>query len=144
VVRWSLAAGAAALAVVLFVVLRPGGDDEEQTTTARRVTSVVPPAPARTQRAESRRPQITQVGIVVRGGSVVGGVRRATVEKGRRVVIAVTSSVSDEVHLHGYDRSVRVAPGRPARLAFRATLVGVFEVELEERGLQIAEIEVRP
>jgi hypothetical protein len=93
---------------------------------------------------ESRRPQITQVGIVVRGGEAIGGVRHVTVEKGRRVVIAVTASVSDEVHLHGYDRSVRVAPGRPARLAFTAMLAGVFEVELEERSLQIAEIEVRP
>jgi hypothetical protein len=37
-----------------------------------------------------------------------------------------------------------VAPGRPARLAFRATIVGTVEVELEERGVPLATITVQP
>jgi hypothetical protein len=52
--------------------------------------------------------------------------------------------VSDHVHLHGYDIVRDVAPGRPAVIRFRATTAGRFEVELEDRGLQIAELEVRP
>jgi hypothetical protein len=48
------------------------------------------------------------------------------------------------VHLHGYDVMVDVAPGKPARLRFKATIPGRFEVELEDRGLHIAELEVRP
>ena len=37
-----------------------------------------------------------------------------------------------------------VAPGAPAVIAFKATIPGQFEAELESRGLQIAEISVTP
>jgi hypothetical protein len=60
------------------------------------------------------------------------------------VAIVVGSDVADEVHLHGYDKMIDVAPGKPARLAFVASIPGRFEVELEDRGLQVADIEVRP
>jgi hypothetical protein len=87
---------------------------------------------------------VTTVRIVVRGGEVVGGLKRATIEQGKKVTIVVGSDVADHVHLHGYDRSADVAPGKQARLAFVASIPGRFEVELEDRGLQIADLEVRP
>jgi uncharacterized cupredoxin-like copper-binding protein len=87
---------------------------------------------------------VTTVRIVVRGGEVRGGIQRATVDQGKQVAIVVGSDVADEVHLHGYDKMVDVAPGKPARLVFVASIPGRFEVELEDRGLQIADIEVRP
>jgi hypothetical protein len=37
-----------------------------------------------------------------------------------------------------------VAPGAPARLRFRARTPGVIEIELEDRHLLLAELEVRP
>ena len=69
---------------------------------------------------------------------------RATVEQGEKVAIVVGSDVADHVHLHGYDKFADVAPGKPARLVFVASIPGRFEVELEDRGLQIADLEVRP
>jgi hypothetical protein len=84
------------------------------------------------------------VRIVVRGGKVVGGLQRATVDQGKKVALVVRSDVADEVHLHGYDKSVNVTPGKAARLVFVASIPGRFEVELEDRGLQIAGITVRP
>jgi hypothetical protein len=84
------------------------------------------------------------VRIVVRGGEVVGGLKRATVDQGEKVAIVVSADVAEEVHLHGYDKSADVAPGKPARLVFVASIPGRFEVELEDRGLQIADLEVRP
>ena len=75
-------------------------------------------------------------------GAAKGGIVRETVEKNDRVVLVVTSDVADKVHLHGYDASRDVAPGKPARLPF-ATIPGRFEVELEDRGVQIADIAVR-
>jgi hypothetical protein len=149
-VRWLLLAGAAAVAVVLFVVLRPGDEGEatEGTTSAAETTATPGPTPRATARPTARprprRPRPAPITVVVRDGEVVGGVRRATVDKGGRAVLLVRSDVADEVHLHGYDRSAPVGPRKPARIAFRATLAGGFEVELEERGLQIAQIEVRP
>jgi hypothetical protein len=74
----------------------------------------------------------------------VGGVRRVTVGKGRRVILIVTSDVADHVHLHGYDVMRDVAPGSPARLAFTATIVGTVEVELEDRGVPLARITTQP
>ena len=77
-------------------------------------------------------------------GAPKGGIVRATVDQGDRVVLVVPSDVADEVHLHGYDVLRDVAAGGTARIAFRATIPGRFEVELEDRGVQIADITVEP
>jgi hypothetical protein len=66
------------------------------------------------------------------------------VSQGDRVVVVVRSDVEDEVHVHGYDLLREVGPGRAARIAFRASTVGRFEIELEDRHLLLAELEVRP
>jgi uncharacterized cupredoxin-like copper-binding protein len=94
--------------------------------------------------AAAPKPSATTVTIVVRDGRVTGGIVRPSVKKGEQVVLVVRSDVPDHVHLHGYDKMVDVAPGKAAKLPFDATIPGRFEVELEDRGLQIAEIEVRP
>ena len=82
--------------------------------------------------------------VQVRDGRVVGGVQRLAVDQGARLRIVVRADVADHVHVHGYDLMSDVAPGQPARIALRATLAGRFEIELEDRKLLIAELEVRP
>lgn len=84
----------------------------------------------------------TEVHITVVDGQPEGGIVRETVDEGDRVVLVVSSDVADEIHLHGYDLSRDVAAGAAARLAFTATLPGRFEVELEQRGTQIADLTV--
>jgi hypothetical protein len=145
--RLLLLAAAVVVSVGLFVFLRP--DDDEDTSPTTTMTTApttitdrepsVPPPP----RPPSPPPP-AQVRITVRGGTPVGGVRRVTVGKGRRVVLIVTSDVADHVHLHGYDVMRDVAPGRPARLAFTATIVGTVEVELEDRRVPLARITTQP
>ena len=81
--------------------------------------------------------------IVVENGAPRGGIVRETVDQGDRVVLVVRSDVTDHIHLHGYDIMRDVAAGGTARLPFRATIPGRFEVELEDRGVQIADITVR-
>jgi hypothetical protein len=147
--RLLIAAGGVAVAVVLFLVLRPGdGDDSASppppppppTTQGTATTEPPPPQPP----ARPQPPPIVRLPITVRGGAPVGGIRRATVARNRNVVLVVRSDVSDHVHLHGYNIMRDVAPGAPARLPFRATIPGRFEVELEDAGLQIADITVNP
>lgn len=137
-------------ALVLFasgvVLASCGGDDEAaqatqttvtqatQTVTATPTTETTPPKPAGP----------TMIRITVVGAAPQGGIVRETVQKGDRVVLVVTADVTDHIHLHGYDVFRDVAPGRPARLPFRATIPGRFEVELEERGVPIADITVEP
>lgn len=131
-------------AVGVFLVLRPDDDDggaqttptTATTSTTMPTTTVPPPPPAP--------PPPATVRINVRDGRPVGGIRRVTVGRGRRVVLIVTSDVADHVHLHGYDVMRDVAPGRPARLAFRATIVGTVDVELEDRHVPLATVTTQP
>jgi hypothetical protein len=142
--RVLIVAAAVLAAGALFVVLRPddGADATPTTTTTPAATTTterepsVPPPP--------RRPSAAVVRITVRDGTPVGGVRRVTVVKGRRVILIVTSNVADHVHLHGYNVFRDVAPGRPARIAFRATIVGTVEAELEDRHVPLARITAQP
>jgi ABC-type Fe3+-hydroxamate transport system substrate-binding protein len=84
------------------------------------------------------------VRIVVVDAAPKGGIVRQTLSKGDKVVIVVKSDVADEIHLHGYDKSTEVSAGGTARLPFTATIPGRFEVELESRGVQIADLTVNP
>ncbi|WP_436792718.1 hypothetical protein [Actinospongicola halichondriae] len=79
--------------------------------------------------------------VTVDGGEVAGG-GRTKVALGDPVTIRVTSDVADHIHLHGYDVMVDVAAGETVDLTFDATIPGVFEVELEESGLQLLELEI--
>ena len=62
---------------------------------------------------------------------------------GSKVTIRVSSDVADEVHLHGYDISAKVAAGGSAVVAFTARIPGVFELELEQLGKTLAKIQVQ-
>jgi hypothetical protein len=141
-----LALAGAAVLVALFFVLRPGDDDDDEATAPPPATTETRATTTTTATTTTRPTPAgpTQIRIVVRRGRVVGGLRRARLDQGERAMLIVRADVSDHVHLHGYDIMRDVAPGRPARLRFRATIPGRFEVELEDRRLQIAQIEVRP
>ena len=110
------------VAAGLYLVLRPDDTDEPvatptpttiQATTTVTTTAPPPPPPGP--------PPPARVRVRVEGGLPVGGPRRVTVARGRRVILIVTSDVSDHVHLHGYDVMRDVGPGMPATIAFRAT-----------------------
>jgi hypothetical protein len=145
-IRLLIAGAAVAAAVALFVVLRPdddGGSASTVTTpatTATSPTTTLPPPPP----PPPQPPPPARVRIVVREGQPVGGVRRVTVSRGRRVVLTVTSDVVDHVHLHGYNIMRDVGPGQPARISFRATIVGTVEAELEDRRVRLATITTQP
>jgi hypothetical protein len=126
-----------------------GGDDEAAPTPTLTVTQTIP---GPTTTTETTPPTTTDeeppgpiiVRIVVEDAAPKGGIVRKTVKEGDRVVLIVRSDVADEVHLHGYDISRDVAAGGTARIRFRASVPGRFEVELEQRGVQIADLTVKP
>ncbi|HEY7603284.1 MAG TPA: hypothetical protein VH760_03395 [Gaiellaceae bacterium] len=103
---------------------------QEATTTASATTTTAAAGPV-------------TIRVVVKGGKPVGGIQRATVKKGQKVAIVVQSDVADEVHVHGYDLHKDVEAGGTVRIVFPATITGVFEAELESRGLQIVEFTVK-
>jgi hypothetical protein len=135
-------AGVAAV-VVLFVVFRSGGDDSSTATTApaTTTTATTSTAPTTTTKPVS---EVTVIPIVVKNARPVGGIVHTQVKQGQRVSLVVTSAdTTDEVHLHGYDLHSEIENGK-ARIAFTATIAGRFEAELEQHGVQILDLEVRP
>jgi hypothetical protein len=86
----------------------------------------------------------TLIEVKVVDGSAEGGVKRAPVRVNDKVTLRVTSDVSDDVHVHGYDLEFEVGPDKPGELVFDATIPGVFEVELHDADREILKLEVSP
>jgi hypothetical protein len=133
------------LGAVGLVAAGCGGNNETATTTT--TTAETP-----TVTATTKAPPVTQttpttseqrVTIRIEGGKPVGGVVHAKIKKGQHVLLIVRSNVADEVHVHGYDVMQDVAASGTARIRFKASIPGIFVVELESRGLQIAELTVQ-
>jgi heme/copper-type cytochrome/quinol oxidase subunit 2 len=127
--RWWLVASVLAVALA---ACGGGGDDNQSaaTTTGGPATTTTGAAGAQT------------VQIAVTGTKVQTAERRVKVPLDGKVRLQVTADRADEVHLHGYDRKVEISPGKPAVLEFTADVPGVFEVELEEAGLELVELQV--
>ena len=111
------------IAVVVFIVVKPG-DDKKKTESTR------------------GKPQVVQ--IQVKGGKPAGGIKPITVNKGDEVRFTVSSDVSDEIHVHGYNFMKDVTAGGKVSFDFPAKIDGEFEIELESRGEQIAKLTVNP
>lgn len=150
IVNLGIAAAIAVIAVVIILATSGGSDDTEKEAAAT-------PAPAETQAPQAKpgsdatseptvKPDEPDVpAIEVKDGKVVGGVATFRVKQGARLQFSVTADVADEVHVHAYDLMKDIeAPGDTVRFDFKADITGITEVELEDRGLQIASIRVDP
>lgn len=118
----------AAIAAVGLLALVACGDDGGQTASGATTTGATVSDP------------VIEVGY--KAGKVVGGGRKQ-IAKGQTVTLRVTADIVDEVHLHGYDKSVDTIANQAVELVFKADASGVFEVELEKKGLKLVEIEVK-
>lgn len=102
--------------------------------------SGAPTSPA----AESPSPSGAAVPTFVVANGKVRGPERITATVGDEVVFTVKADSADEVHVHGYDKTLPLRPGRPATVRLRADIPGVFEVELEESRLVLTRLRVSP
>jgi hypothetical protein len=141
-------AAVAALTTVAALTLAACGDDGSPQATGTTTTAVPATTATTTGSGTTAGPTTTAdstptIEVRVVGGKPQGGVRREQVKTGETLVLRVTADVADEVHLHGYDKSAEVAPGKPAEIRFTADIPGVFEVELEQRKQKLIELEVR-
>lgn len=102
------------------------------------------PSAAPVQPVDSRQ-QVPEETISVRisDGRVTGTPDKVEVNRGTRVRIEVTSDRSDEVHVHGYDKTAALTSGQPSTVQFVADVPGVFEVETHEGGLLLFQLVVR-
>ena len=145
--RAALAVGAVVVLVVAFVIVQSGGGGDKSSTTSTTTTA----APASgggkqstTDTTAAQPAQQPEQRIRVVGGKPVGGIQTIKVNKGDTVRFAVTSDVADEIHVHGYNFMKDVKKGGTIHFAFKATIDGIFVVELESRATQIGKLVVEP
>jgi hypothetical protein len=119
--RAGLLAALVVALVVAFVIAKNSGSDNNKTSTT-----------------SSNAPAV----VNVVGGKPQGGIQKIQVKKGQPVRFTVNSDVSDEIHVHGYDFHKEVKKGGSVSFNFPAKIDGIFVIELESRGEQIASLEV--
>ncbi|MET9379411.1 hypothetical protein ABZX98_35605 [Streptomyces sp. NPDC002992] len=83
------------------------------------------------------------VEITVTGTSVQPPPSRVELKKGEHLTLHVTVDRADTLHVHGYDRELPLAPGRPATLTLTVDRTGLFEVETHGSGLLLTQLVVR-
>jgi hypothetical protein len=116
--RIGVLAGAGVVVVVTFVLASGGSSEKARHTSGHAYIYLV-------------------------GGKPRGGVQTLTYNKGEQVVFTVISDVADEIHVHGFNFKKEVRKGGDVTFSFPATDQGGHVVELENRGEQIANLEVR-
>jgi hypothetical protein len=87
-------------------------------------------------------PTVHTISVKVHGGKATGNTGPVTVPLGTPVVISVSSDVADEIHVHGYERTVKVPAASTASVAFTANKPGTFDVELENSKLALLQLQV--
>ena len=138
--RWAVLGLVVVVAVVAFVIAQSGGGSSSSSKTTQAQAPATGTAVKSTTTPATPAPKV----IVVRNAKPVGGVQDITVKKGDQVSFTVKSDSAQEIHVHGYDFHKNVSAGGAITFDFLATIAGGFEIELEGRKEQIADLTVRP
>jgi FtsP/CotA-like multicopper oxidase with cupredoxin domain len=134
---------AAVIAVVAIFVLADSSEDDNDGQPSSATATATPEA-TETQSAqeeETATPEPTREAVPLLTGDKVTDIE---VTQGDTVRFRVRSDAPEEVHVHGYDLMTEVEPGKTARMEFQADITGIFEIEFEDSGKQIAELKVNP
>jgi hypothetical protein len=147
--RWGLLALAVVVLVVGYLLLRPKDDDNDSAATT--VTQVVTVDRGQTTTTEQTTttqapPKPSIQTVRVKDGQPVGGVKELDFNKGDTILFRVTANApGGEVHFHGYDIAKEIPEsGGSVTYKVPATAEGIFEVEMEATGVQIAKVVVQP
>ena len=132
---------AAVIAVVAVIVLAGGGDGDRASSTP---TATATPTSEATEPSSVETPTPTPTATPAPPLLTGGNVRELEFTEGDTVRFRVRSDKPEEVHVHGYNLMKDVAPGKTVTFSFKATIPGIFEVEFEDSGEQIAELKVEP
>ncbi|GAY13017.1 hypothetical protein [Pseudonocardia sp. N23] len=115
----------------------PATSEASANAAASTIAGPTTAAPALPVRDATRR-----ISVAWAGGQATGDTGRVAVPLGATVEIVVTSDKAEELHLHGYDLSAKVAAGGTATLTFAATIAGVFELEFHGAGRELLKLQV--
>lgn len=82
--------------------------------------------------------------LVVKNRKLVSGDSVLKVTQDDDVVIKITVDEDEELHLHGYDKSMDLEKGKQGTLSFVAKVTGRFPFELEKSKTELGALEVQP
>ncbi|MGW1346906.1 cupredoxin domain-containing protein [Kribbella sp. NPDC002412] len=82
------------------------------------------------------------VDVSIAGGKVSTGSAVVKAKPGQTVRINAVSDVADSLHVHGYDKTLDLKPGKPGSLEFATSTKGIFEVETHETGKLLFKLQV--
>jgi hypothetical protein len=143
--RLTFLAIAAVIAVVAVIILAVAGGNDEQEATGNRARATATPAQtAEPGATATETPEATATPKPEPPLVTPGKITKLRFEQGDTVRFRVRADVSDEVHVHGYDLMKDIEPGRLITFSFPADITGIFEIELESAGEQIAQLRVDP
>jgi hypothetical protein len=136
---------AAVIAVVAVILLvGSGGDDSEDGSNTAATATGTPSATATTggAAAEESTPTPTPKPkpVLLKAGSE----KALNYKQGETVRFRVVNDEPEEVHVHGYDIKKELEPGKEETVSFKATIPGIFEIELEQSGTLLAQLKVVP
>jgi hypothetical protein len=140
--RFAFLAVAVVIAVVAVVVLAgSSGDDGGSTSTGDEQSAATATATGTPSGTATAKPTPTATPPPLLQG---GKVAKITTKQGDTVRFRVRSPEAEEVHVHTYDIKKELEPNVTATVSFKADITGIFEIEFEHSGEQIAELRVNP
>ena len=140
-----IGAGLVVVAIVALIVLSGSEDGADEVTDGGNAIENVAPGE---ENDKGQKPRVTNPPlptiVIGEDGKPVGGVAELTYEKDDPIRFKVESAVADHVHVHGYNLIKDLEPGGTVSFNFPASIEGIFEAELEDRGEQILELRIEP
>jgi FtsP/CotA-like multicopper oxidase with cupredoxin domain len=132
--------GIAAVIAVVAVILLAGGGDETDKAAKSAQTPTPTAAAGDGEESPTPTPTATPKPPLLQAGKV----RTLTYHQGDTVRFRVRNETAEEVHVHGYDIKQELEPNQTATVSFKASITGIFEIELEGSAAEIAELKVEP
>jgi hypothetical protein len=135
--------GIAAVIAVVAVILLAGGGGE--TDGAAKSSATTTPTATAAQDGEATptatpTPKPKPKPPLLRAGRE----KALTFEQDETVRLRVVHDEPEEVHVHGYDITRELEPGKVETVSFKADIPGIFEIELEGSHTLLAQLKVVP
>lgn len=133
-----------ALVILAVAVVALGGSSGDDGDTPA-PTPTTTPAASQTPTADAA-PEATATPEATPEAPLLDGSEAAELEvtQGETVRFRAISDTADHVHVHGYDIRRDLAAGKTTTISFRASIPGVFEIELEKARRPLARLKVTP
>ena len=138
--RFTFLGIAVVIAVVAVILLAGGGGETDDATnsasSATPTASATADGPAEPTATPTPKPKPPLLHA--------GNEKALTFKEGETVRFRVRHDAAEEVHVHGYDITKELEPGKTETVSFKATITGIFEIELEGSHTLLAQLKVVP